>query len=60
LLPFLIKAYKYLHLEKPQTFPQEPTSLDLLFGATATIEEANESLSTFELSFFCHTFFNSV
>jgi hypothetical protein len=50
-----------LHLEKPHTFPQEPTSLkDSLFGVTATIEEANESLLAFELSFFCHTTFNSV
>jgi hypothetical protein len=50
-----------LHLEKPHTFPQEPTLLkDLLFGATTTIEEANESLLVFELSFFSHTFFNNV
>jgi hypothetical protein len=31
-----------------------------LFGAIATIEEANESLLAFELSLFCHTFSNSV
>jgi len=32
----------------------------LLFGVVAIIEEANENLLAFELSFFCHTFFNSV
>jgi hypothetical protein len=50
-----------LHLEKSHTFPQEPTSLkDYLFSVIATIEEANESLLAFELSFFCHTFFNNM